>query len=207
VVIRQLPGVGPTFAAVFVAELGDVSRFAGAPQACSWAGLTARHRESDTVHRGSIAIQGSRLVRWAAVEAVQHAPKTSPARLTYERIVERRDGTGRNHAKVVPDASCLPTSTTAFATVRSAASPRGRPESFAPRFARDRLESASTPTGEDAPTTASLAENSMRRTDRHQGALGRLRGRPSGPSLDPAPYLGAHPEAAHPAEKSARCSA
>jgi transposase len=100
-VIQQLPGVGPTFAAVFVAELGDVSRFAGAPQVCSWAGLTPRHRESDTtVHRGSITKQGSRLVRWAAVEAVQRAPKTSPMRHSYERIVERRGGTGKNLAKV-----------------------------------------------------------------------------------------------------------
>lgn len=99
-VIQQLPGVGPTFAAVFVAELGDVARFAGAPQVCSWAGLTPRHRESDhTVHRGSITKQGSKLVRWAAVEAVQRATTTSPIRLTYERIVERRGGTGKNLAK------------------------------------------------------------------------------------------------------------
>lgn len=100
-VIQQLPGVGPTFAAVFVAELGDVSRFAGAPQVCSWAGLTPRHRESDrTVHRGSITKQGSRLVRWAAVEAVQRAASTSPIRLTYERIAERRGGNAKNLAKV-----------------------------------------------------------------------------------------------------------
>jgi transposase len=100
-VIQQLPGVGPVFAAVFVAELGEVGRFAGAPQVCSWAGLTPRHRESDnTVHRGSITKQGSKLVRWAAVEAVQRAAKTSPMRLTYERIVERRGGTGKNLAKV-----------------------------------------------------------------------------------------------------------
>jgi transposase len=100
-VIQQLPGVGPTFAALFVAELVDVTRFAGAPQVCSWAGLTPRHRESDTtVHRGSITKQGSRLVRWAAVEAVQRAPHHSPMRMTYERIVQRRGGTGKNLAKV-----------------------------------------------------------------------------------------------------------
>jgi Transposase IS116/IS110/IS902 family len=40
-------------AAVFVAEVGDVHRFAGAPQLCCWAGLPPRHRESDTtVRRG-----------------------------------------------------------------------------------------------------------------------------------------------------------
>ena len=55
-------------------RLGDVTRFAGAPQLCSWAGLTPRHHESDTtVRRGHITKQGSPLVRWAAVEAVAAA--------------------------------------------------------------------------------------------------------------------------------------
>ena len=41
-------------------------------QLASWAGLTPKHHESDTtVHRGRITKQGSRLVRWAAVEAMQ----------------------------------------------------------------------------------------------------------------------------------------
>jgi transposase len=54
------------------AEIGDVHRFAAAAQLCSWAGLTPLHRESDTkVRRGRITKQGSTLVRWAAVEAVQ----------------------------------------------------------------------------------------------------------------------------------------
>lgn len=100
-VIQQVPGVGPVFAVVFVAELGDVARPADAGRVCSWAGLTPRHRESDTtVHRGSITKQGSRLVRWAAVEAVQRSAKGSPMRTSYERIVERRGGTGKNVAKV-----------------------------------------------------------------------------------------------------------
>ena len=51
--LQAIPGVGPVLAAVFVAEIGNVHRFAGAPQLCSWAGLTPRHRESDTtVRRG-----------------------------------------------------------------------------------------------------------------------------------------------------------
>jgi len=74
-VIQQIPGVGPTLAAVFCVEIGDVHRFAGARQLCSWAGLTPRHRESDTtVRRGRITKQGSTLVRWAAVEAAQKVP-------------------------------------------------------------------------------------------------------------------------------------
>ena len=73
--IQAIPGVGPVLAAVFVAEIGDITRFASPAQLASWAGLTPKHRESDTtVHRGRITKQGSRLVRWAAVEAVQRLP-------------------------------------------------------------------------------------------------------------------------------------
>jgi transposase len=73
--IQAIPGVGPVLAAVFVAEIGDIARFGRAAQLASWAGLTPKHHESDTaVHRGRITKQGSRLVRWAAVEAVQRVP-------------------------------------------------------------------------------------------------------------------------------------
>jgi transposase len=38
--IQQLHGVGPVLAAIFSAELGDVTRFGSAKQVTSWAGLT-----------------------------------------------------------------------------------------------------------------------------------------------------------------------
>jgi len=72
VALQQIPGIGPILAAVLVAEVGDVTRFRTAPQLACWAGLTPKHHESDThVHRGRITKQGSRLVRWAAVESVK----------------------------------------------------------------------------------------------------------------------------------------
>jgi transposase len=97
--IQAIPGVGPVLAAVFVAEIGDVGRFARPEQLCCWAGLTPRHRESDTtVHRGSITKQGSRLVRWAAIEAVQRTPASAGWLVAgRDRLVERR---GRNIAVV-----------------------------------------------------------------------------------------------------------
>jgi transposase len=62
--IQTIPSVGPVLASVFTAEIGDIHRFPAPSQLCSWAGLTPRHRESDTViHRGHITKQGSRLVR------------------------------------------------------------------------------------------------------------------------------------------------
>jgi transposase len=97
-VIQQLGGVGPTFAAIFVAEIGDVHRFASPQKLCCWAGLTPRHRESDTtVHRGPITKQGSRLVRWAAIEAAQRPRAGSKLALARGRLAERR---GRNIATV-----------------------------------------------------------------------------------------------------------
>jgi transposase len=88
--VQTIPGVGPVLAAVFVAEIGDVGRFARPQQLCSWAGMTPRHRESDTkVHRGRITKQGNTLVRWAAVEAAQHVHGGAIGR-TRARIAQRR---------------------------------------------------------------------------------------------------------------------
>ena len=92
--IQVIPGVGPVLAAVFVAEIGDITRFPGPAQLASWAGLTPKHRESDTtVHRGRITKQGSRLVRWAAVEAVQRVPAHTRLGQVRDRVGARR---GRN---------------------------------------------------------------------------------------------------------------
>jgi transposase len=57
--IQQIPGVGPLLGAVFVAEIGDITRFGRPAELASWAGLTPTHRESDTtVHRGRITKMG-----------------------------------------------------------------------------------------------------------------------------------------------------
>jgi len=93
-------GIGPVLAAVFVAEIGDVSRFPTAAALCCWAGITPRHYESDkTVRRGHISKEGDTLVRWAAVEAVQR--NCEPAiRDVRDRIIARRGKDARNTAKV-----------------------------------------------------------------------------------------------------------
>ena len=92
------PASDRVLAAVAVAEVGDVTRFGHPAQLCSWAGLTPKHHESDTtVRRGHITKQGSRLVRWAAVEAIQRLPADVKLRADRDRIADRR---GRNIAKV-----------------------------------------------------------------------------------------------------------
>ena len=57
-----------------------------------------QHRESDTVvRRGHITKQGSKLVRWAAVEAIQRQPAGTKISVDRKRIEARR---GKNIAKV-----------------------------------------------------------------------------------------------------------
>ena len=96
--VQNIPGIGPTLAAVLVAEIGDITRFASASKLTCWAGLTPKHHESDThVRRGRITKQGSRLVRWAAIESVKTVSKASEVGVLRERVADRR---GRNIGSV-----------------------------------------------------------------------------------------------------------
>ncbi|MBJ8348240.1 transposase [Antrihabitans sp. YC2-6] len=89
--IEQIPGIGPVREQCFVAEIGDVHRFAGPTQLTCWAGLTPSHHESDTkVQRGRITKQGSRLVRWAAIESVKMLPATTYIGGIRDKAVQRR---------------------------------------------------------------------------------------------------------------------
>jgi len=96
--VQTLPGIGPILGAILVAEIGDISRFASADKLTCWAGMTPKHHESDTkVHRGRITKQGSRPVRWAAVESVQRLSKTTYLGAFRDRVAQRR---GNNIAVV-----------------------------------------------------------------------------------------------------------
>jgi transposase len=98
--VRALPGIGPVLGAVICAETGDIARFGRPGQLCSWAGLTPRHYQSDTkVIRGHVSKQGSRMLRWALCEAIQHQPADSRPRQVQEAIIARRGTGARNIAK------------------------------------------------------------------------------------------------------------
>jgi transposase len=98
--IRQLPGIGPVLGAVIAAEIGDITRFRNPGQLASWAGLTPRHYESDTrVIRGRVSKQGSRMLRWALVEAIQRQPAGTRPRQVKDAIIARRGPDVRGIAK------------------------------------------------------------------------------------------------------------
>jgi transposase len=98
-VLCQIRGVGRYIAMLVIAEVGDITRFATARRLCSGAGLTPTVRSSDGKARlGHISGQGSPPLRWALVEAAQHAAGGGgPLRDSYERIAKRR---GKQIAKV-----------------------------------------------------------------------------------------------------------
>jgi len=98
--VRELAGIGPVLGAVICAEIGEVRRFRKPGQLCSWAGLTPRHHESDLkVIRGHCSKQGSRMLRWALVEAIQHQPAGTRPHKAKEAITARRGPEARNIAK------------------------------------------------------------------------------------------------------------
>jgi transposase len=98
--LLKLKGIGPTFAAVFIAEIGDVTRFGSPHQLACWAGLTPRLYSSDTKARqGHISKQGSRLLRWAAIEACQRSCEPYVANHK-QRIRDRRGKTATQISKV-----------------------------------------------------------------------------------------------------------
>jgi transposase len=93
-------GSAPSWPRCSSSRSGDISRFPDAAALCCWAGLTPRHHESDTtVRRGHVSKEGSKLVRWAAVEAIQRRPEPA-IKAVRDGIVARRGKPARNVAKV-----------------------------------------------------------------------------------------------------------
>ncbi len=98
--LQRIRGIGPVLAAIFVAEIGDITRFKTADALACWAGITPRIYASDrTVRRGHVSKEGCALVRWAAVEAVQRQCEPCVKEVK-DRIVTRRGHGARNIAKV-----------------------------------------------------------------------------------------------------------
>jgi transposase len=95
----SMPGIGIYSAAVIVADIGDIKRFDGPKQLCSYAGLVPSTRSSDThVRHGRITKEGSPWLRWIMVSAAQRAPCASPRlALFYERTLQQH---GKKTARV-----------------------------------------------------------------------------------------------------------
>jgi len=97
--LATIPGVGPLIGLTIASVVGDISRFGSASQLVGYSGLVPRiHQSGESSRTGRLSKAGSPLLRWAAVEAAQHAwrPQNPWHRLYVD--VRRRHGHG-NAAK------------------------------------------------------------------------------------------------------------
>ena len=92
------PGVGDLLGPTLASEIGDVARFSCARKLIGYAGLAPKINQSgDRSRTGALSKAGSRTLRWAAVEAAQHAWRpTNPWHQLYQDVAERA---GKNPAK------------------------------------------------------------------------------------------------------------
>lgn len=87
----ELYGIGHYLALLIVAEIGDINRFPRAKSLCAYAGIVSSvHVSGQTSYTGSITKQGSKWLRWALVEAAQHACRKPPFDRFYQRLKARR---------------------------------------------------------------------------------------------------------------------
>jgi transposase len=101
--IQHISGVGPILAAVFVAEIGDISRFAGPAQLACWAGLTPKHHES--APPWSVAGSPSRARSWSAGPRSRRCNASAPTPASARSATRSVTAAGATSARSRPPAS------------------------------------------------------------------------------------------------------
>ena len=94
-----IPGVGDLLALTLAAEIGDISRFPSPRKLVGYAGMAPGVKQSGDRTKTGLPLSkaGSRTLRWAAVEAAQHAYRESnPWHQLYTDLCKRG---GNNDAK------------------------------------------------------------------------------------------------------------
>jgi transposase len=100
-----IPGIAWTLAYTIAAEIGDIQRFGSPVKLIGYTGLCPRvYQSGEQDRRGPLRKNGPRYLRWALIEAAQHAARSPayPYRPLYERTRARIGrGRGGKVAKVV----------------------------------------------------------------------------------------------------------
>jgi transposase len=97
--VTTVPGIGWVLGYTIASEVGDVARFPSPTKLIGYTGLCPRVEQSgERDWRGRLTKNGPRYLRWALIEAAQHAAKSPHYRELYERT-KRRHGRQRG-AKV-----------------------------------------------------------------------------------------------------------
>jgi transposase len=88
--LLTVPGVGWVLAYTIAAEIGDITRFPSPVKLCGYTGLTPRvYQSGSSDHRGPLTKQGPKFLRWALIEAAQHAARSPLYRDRYQTTRRR----------------------------------------------------------------------------------------------------------------------
>ncbi|MCK4576719.1 IS110 family transposase [candidate division WOR-3 bacterium] len=96
--LRDLPGIGELFAFHIKYEIVTIERFYSDKNLVSYAGLAPATKQSaDNIRYGKLIPQSNHWLKWALIEAAQHARRHYWFRPTYKRVLLRH---GKNIAKI-----------------------------------------------------------------------------------------------------------
>lgn len=93
--LMTIPGIAELLGLTVMAEIGDISRFSTARKLVGYSGLSPTVKQSGQSSRtGRISRAGSHTLRWAAIEAAQHAWRpSSPWHRLYTETKQRHGKT------------------------------------------------------------------------------------------------------------------
>jgi transposase len=100
--LDTIPGIGDLLGLTLASEIGDVARFSSPRKLIGYAGLAPKINQSgDRSRTGALSKAGSRTLRWAAVEAAQHAwrPTNPWHALVYRPGQARRQEPGQGRRR------------------------------------------------------------------------------------------------------------
>ena len=98
--LQIIPGVAWVLGFTIAAEIGNIERFVSPKKLCGYTGLCPRVYQSGLQdHRGPLAKNGPKYLRWALIEATIHAAHHPAYVAHYERTKKRL---GRQRGKKIP---------------------------------------------------------------------------------------------------------
>jgi transposase len=93
--LMTAPGIAWVLGYTIAAEVGDIGRFPSPKKLCGYTGLCPRvYQSGDRDHRGPLAKNGPRYLRWALIEAATHAAR-HPCYRDHYQATRRRLGKQR----------------------------------------------------------------------------------------------------------------
>jgi transposase len=93
--LMTAPGIAWVLGYTIAAEVGDIGRFPSPKKLCGYTGLCPRvYQSGDRDHRGPLAKNGPKYLRWALIEAATHAAR-HPCYRDHYQATRRRLGKQR----------------------------------------------------------------------------------------------------------------